>query len=110
MAKPVRIKAPFQETFYFDDIDTDAYGYQFSIKKGQKTSISVNQLRGDSGLVFMDLFQLVADTLQPHRHIASSDTITNRIIVEHEVAGDYFWYIQSKDTGRAFVGISSKWW
>ena len=25
MSKPVRIKAPFQETFYFDDVNTDAY-------------------------------------------------------------------------------------
>ena len=42
LSKPVIVKAPFQEMFYFDDRHTDAYGYQFSIEKGQKTTITVS--------------------------------------------------------------------
>jgi len=94
MAKPVRIKAPFQETFYFDDVSTDAYAYRFSIDKGQKTTLSINQLKGDTGLIYMDLFQVVADTIQPFRHIASSDTITNQLIFEHNETGDYILRVQ----------------
>ena len=94
MANPVRIKAPFQETFYFDDVNTDAYAYRFSIDKGQKTTLSINQLKGDTGLIFMDLFQVVADTIQPFVHIASSDTLTNQLIVEHNETADYILRVQ----------------
>ena len=93
-SNPVPIKAPFQETFYFDDLETDAYGYEFSIDQGQRTTISITQLRGDLGILFMDLFQIVTDTLQPLRHIASSDTSSNLIIIEHQHAGSVMLRVQ----------------
>lgn len=94
MSKPVIVKTPFQETFYFDDNHTDAYGYQFAIERGQKTTISINQLKGDSGHIYMDLYYIVADTIQHYEHIASSDTVNNRIVVEHEIKGEFLLRVQ----------------
>ena len=94
LSKPVIVKAPFQEMFYFDDRNTDAYGYQFSIEKGQKTTISINQLKGDPGHIFMDLYHIVEDTIKNYDHIASSDTVNNRIVVEHNVKGEFLLRVQ----------------
>ena len=94
LSKPVIVKAPFQEMFYFDDRHTDAYGYQFSIEKGQKTTISINQLKGDPGHIFMDLYHIVEDTIINYDHIASSDTVNNRIVVEHNVKGGFLLRVQ----------------
>ena len=94
LSKPVIVKAPFQEIFYFDDRNTDAYGYQFSIEKGQKTTIFINQLKGDPGHIFMDLYHIVEDTIKNYDHIASSDTVNNRIVVEHNVKGGFLLRVQ----------------
>ena len=94
MDTPVPIKTPFQETFYFDDIAMDAYGYQFSIDRGQRTTISLTQMKGDSGLVFLDLFQMTEDTINPYNHIASSDTLKNQIIIELKESAKFLLRVQ----------------
>lgn len=102
----VKIKAPFQETFVFNDSEPDAYAYRFDIKRGQKVQLSLFQLEGDTGLVFMDLFRVEVDSTNQLFHLASSDTLKNEIILESNKDQSMILRVQSELLHSALYNLN----
>lgn len=91
MQKALTIKVPYKETGYFDAGKIPAAAYQFSAKKGQKLTISLDKKPSASAL-YLDLWYL-ADINNPKR-VASADTLNNPIQYEIDDTGSYLIRLQ----------------
>lgn len=70
----VNLQLPHQEAFYMDPKFPEALGYRFSAKRGHKIVISLDQIEGDSAILFIDAFRIINDSLGDYRHVASADS------------------------------------
>lgn len=70
----VNLNLPHQEAFHIAPKAPDAQCYRFSAKRGHKVVISLEQLEGDSSILFIDAFRIINDSLGDYRHIASADS------------------------------------
>jgi murein DD-endopeptidase MepM/ murein hydrolase activator NlpD len=76
-SQSIKIDLPYQESFHLDPRKPEALGYRFSIKRGQKVLIEVQQLNQDSSHIFIDAFRVISDSLKQYRQIASADSALN---------------------------------
>lgn len=79
--EPLAASVPFQEVGYFDPARPSAVGYRLAVQRGQELRIRVRPASTDSARLFVDLFQVPADTTQSPEHVASADT-TGTLTVE----------------------------
>lgn len=70
----VKLNLPHQEAFHMEPEKPQALGYRFSAKRGHKIVINLEQLAGDSAILFIDAFRIINDTLGDYRHVASADS------------------------------------
>lgn len=70
----VNLDLPYQEAFHMEPEQPQAVGYRFSAKRGHKIIISLEQLAGDSAILFIDAFRIINDSLKDYRHVASADS------------------------------------
>ncbi len=71
---PVPLPLPYEEAFHIDPTIPEAMAYRFSAKRGHKIVIRLEQMLGDSAILFIDAFRVVNDSLAEYRHIASADS------------------------------------
>ena len=90
----VRIKLPYQEHFYFDELQPEALAFRFSTKRGQRIEVSLKDIDSTSAQVFMDLFRVNLDTIRPFRHVASADSVQQMLAFEPRTDGEYVLRLQ----------------
>jgi len=94
---PVKVKPPFQEVFYLDHRNTEAVGYRFSVKRGQKIIVDIkNQTTLHSTKLFIDLFRVSNDSLKDWRHVATADTVGFKLAFEPRRDADYILRLQTE--------------
>lgn len=90
---PTYVRLPYKETMFFDDLKPRAFTYRMRSKRGQKIEAYLSSHQDAGANVFLDLFQVTADTLHPHIHIASADS-TGRLGYEPQLDGEYILRLQ----------------
>lgn len=72
---PVPVKAPYEEEFYFLDNEVNAQSYQIEGSKGHLIKATLDQIAGDSTLVFLDAYRITTNPggEQDYELIASAD-------------------------------------
>lgn len=70
----VELQLPHQEAFLMEPKTPEALGYRFSAKRGHKIIIDLEQVVGDSAILFIDAFRVINDSLGDYRHVASADS------------------------------------
>jgi len=73
LTKALLIPIPYSEIFYIDHTNPDAYGYRFSLKKGQKLNVKAELLANDSLGLFIDVFR-IKDTANTSWYKVSSSS------------------------------------
>ena len=73
----IKVQLPYQEAFEISDLQPDAHGYRFDVKRGQKVLVDINMITNDTTRVFVDLFRVDSDSPGKYRHIASADSVFN---------------------------------
>lgn len=71
----IKVRLPYQEAFEISDLQPDAHGYRFDVKRGQKVLVDINLITNDTTRVFVDLFRVDSDSLGKYRHVASADSV-----------------------------------
>ena len=112
---PLIIAPPYMEAFYLASTGTEAMGYRFSAKRGQKIEIDINcenPVRLDSTKLFIDLFRVNNDSLKNWSHVASADK--NELILGFEPRrdADYIVRVQSEllRGGKFTVTVKKVYW
>lgn len=72
--KPITIQFPYQEAFHLSAQQPEALGFSFSVKRGQKVLVDIQAMTSDSSRLFIDLFRLTGDSLNPYFHVATADS------------------------------------
>jgi murein DD-endopeptidase MepM/ murein hydrolase activator NlpD len=80
------VDPPFRETGWFDPSRADAIGYRFDVPRGQRVEIQVDLEADGPQRLFVDLFRLADDGLEPPVHVASGAGEERR--VELQVVDD----------------------
>lgn len=71
---PLGIEIPFRERAYFAADRPTAAGYGFDVRNGYLLRINLDLQAMDSTGIFMDLFEIQADSNEQPRHLHSADT------------------------------------
>ena len=79
---PVEISPPFEEVFYIDPNDPDAYAYLFSVKRGQRIEVDISFYSKDSLNLFIDLFREYGTSVEEWILVASADKKNHRLEFE----------------------------
>lgn len=83
------VSTPYEEEGYFPPGDPDALGFRLPLRRGQLVRFNVT-LHGDpDALLFMDVWQVVEDSVTTFRHVESADSGSTTIEFEPRRDGDY---------------------
>jgi len=82
LLSPVHISTPYAANIYVSDTEAKSFGYQFKGKQGEKITITLSDETPDDGDVFLDVYRLSTEEGQGMIHLASADTIEQRIEFE----------------------------
>ena len=102
------IQLPFREVGYLDPKEVSARGYQIDVIQGQVLTIDVEVLSTDSMHLFVDLYEVLTDSLHALRHVATADS-SNQLVVEPRTDITYLVRIQPEllRGGRIQVDIKA---
>lgn len=67
---PLRITLPHHETGYYDRSEARAVGWQFTLRDGQRITVTITH-NGQTAQLFTDLFVQTSDTAKPFALVAS---------------------------------------
>ena len=76
------ISLPYEEAFYWDPRRAEADAYRFHVRRGIRIEVEISIHAADSLQLFADLFRETGDTAIGRVHVATADTINNRIVFE----------------------------
>jgi len=76
------ISLPYEEAFYWDPRSAQAGGYRFQVKRGIRIEVEIAVHSADSLQLFADLFRETGDSTIQRAHVATADSINNRIEFE----------------------------
>lgn len=93
LAKPVIITTPYRETGDFAAERPRAAGYRVSLRRGQRLVVNLSRRSGEAQL-FVDLFQIPADSSDSPERIASADSGGTGLDVEIDEDATYIVRIQ----------------
>jgi murein DD-endopeptidase MepM/ murein hydrolase activator NlpD len=74
LQQPVEIDIPYQEQAYMAPDKPEATALLFDARNGERLLAELETQSADSARVFLDLFELTADTGNRFRHVQSADT------------------------------------
>ena len=106
LIRPVGIQLPYQETGYFAAEQPFAFGYRFTVRRGEKINVSIVADSTKPILLFADLWHY--DTIKP-KLIKAADTTALHIVQEVEENETYSLRIQPEllRSGQFTVTISA---
>jgi murein DD-endopeptidase MepM/ murein hydrolase activator NlpD len=83
---PIPLPLPAREAGFFSRAEARAVAYRIVLPPGRRLTVDIDQVEGLDARVFVDLFALTADTVQPlaHRATAHRDS-TGRFVLREEV-------------------------
>ncbi len=93
LSDSVKIETPFLQAGYFKPRSFPVYSYNIDLKTGEKIDILV-ETDSISQLVFIELYQLQADSLRTYKNISRSDFDRKTLGYEVETTGTYKVVIQ----------------
>jgi peptidoglycan LD-endopeptidase LytH len=95
LRKPVTAPLPFRETSYFPADEAHAVGYLIRAQRGQRLTVRV-ELHGEAepARLFVDLFELPADTARPPIHRSSAPASDLALNWEPRRDSDYLIRVQ----------------
>ncbi|MDQ3696777.1 MAG: M23 family metallopeptidase [Gemmatimonadota bacterium] len=98
---------PFRETGYFAAAEVGAVGYRLSLRRGQRLVVALTIEAERPLRIFLDLFEVPADTSEETDHVASAGDAEGRLDFEVERDGDYLLRLQPEllRAGRYTVTI-----
>lgn len=70
----IGIILPYQEAFVMTNLDPDAIGYRFDVRRGQRVVVNLDVIVTDSTRLFIDLFRVIDDSLSQYHQVASADS------------------------------------
>jgi murein DD-endopeptidase MepM/ murein hydrolase activator NlpD len=73
------VETPFRETGWFDPSRADAIGYRFDVPRGQRVEVQVDLEADGPQRLFVDVFRLADDGLEPPVHVASGAGAERRV-------------------------------
>lgn len=96
LSEALRVSIPYSEMFYIDHSRPDASGYRFSLKRGQKLKIKIDQNSDDSLQLFIDVFRIkdTANTSWYKVASANEDSLYLEFIARRE--SEYLLRIQAE--------------
>jgi murein DD-endopeptidase MepM/ murein hydrolase activator NlpD len=74
LEEPVPISAPYAEDGYLPIEEPAAIAYRLSARRGQRFLVDVHLAGDTSALVFLDVFEIPRDSLDPLRNVAHADS------------------------------------
>lgn len=89
----IKVKLPYQESFVLSELQPDAIGYRFDVKRGQRILIDIDLISQDTTRVFVDLFRVENDSLKEFIQVASADS-TLQLGFEPRRDADYLLRLQ----------------
>lgn len=85
----VPVALPYADSGEVAAAEAEAVGLRFNARRGERLVIE-SMLAGDSGaLVFVDVFRVTADSLEPHRRVESADSGAQRLLFEPRRTAEY---------------------
>ena len=93
LREALSVALPFREVGYFDPAAPAAVGYRFRARRGQQLRVRAAPPSADSARLFVDLFEVPADTSEAPRPLASADS-TQTLDVDLERDGSYLLRVQ----------------
>ena len=108
ISRPVVVTIPYSETGYFAAEKPTATGLRFTVTRGEKIKINLDERPTGAIKIFLDLF-LPQDGNSLPDLLASADTIKNEIEYEIRKTGEYLLRIQPEllSSGEYTVAISA---
>lgn len=70
----VPVTLPYREVGYLDPAEPGATGYRIDLRRGQQLVVEADVQQGDSTRLFVDLFEVPADSARAPWHVASADS------------------------------------
>ncbi|MGH7503527.1 MAG: peptidoglycan DD-metalloendopeptidase family protein [Longimicrobiales bacterium] len=89
LEQPVAISAPYAEDGFLPTNEPTAIAYRLSARRGQRFLINAHLPADSNALLFLDVFQVPADTLDPLRDVASADSGSASLEFEPRRDTDY---------------------
>jgi len=95
LEQPLALEPPYQEEGFFPEEEPSALGYRFSLRRGQRLTVTVelDGAQSQETRLFVDLFRTAPDTLRPPVHVHSPDPGT-QLVFEPRRTGEYLLRIQ----------------
>jgi SH3-like domain-containing protein len=90
----VPVSLPFQEEGYITPEDPGAMAYRVSVPRGRRLKAEVFLETDEDTRVFVDLFRLAEDTLDPPRPVISTDSVPGTFVHEPFREGEYVLRLQ----------------
>jgi murein DD-endopeptidase MepM/ murein hydrolase activator NlpD len=110
LERPLAVEPPYQEQGFFPEEEPSALGYRFSVRRGQRLTVTVELENGQvpGAELFLDLFRAAPDTLLPPVHLLSPEP-GSPLVFEPRRTGDYLLRIQPEllRSGRFKVTIAN---
>ena len=108
LSAPTYIRLPHKERFFIDELMPQAYSYRLKTRRGQKIMASVvaDSISPTQG-IFMDVFQVTLDTLNPFQHVASADS-SKVLGFEPQEDGEYILRLQPELLKRGRFTLAIK--
>lgn len=103
------VTTPFEETGYLAPEEAAAVGYRFSVRRGQRITVSAGLAPDSAAIVFIDVFQAARDSAEEPRRIASADSLGSTVQFEPRRDGEYIVRVQPEllRGGRYTITIRS---
>ena len=79
LARPVTSTLPLREAAFFGADEARAAGFRFAARGGQRLVVALERDGAAAPVVFVDLFEVPRDTLDPLRLVASADSTADSL-------------------------------
>jgi len=110
LERPLATDLPYQEEGFFPQDEPSALGYRFSLRRGQRLTVTVQLVSPEASdtRLFVDLFRAAPDSLQPPVHVLSTMP-GDPLEFEPRRMGEYLLRIQPEllRSGRFRVAIEN---
>jgi murein DD-endopeptidase MepM/ murein hydrolase activator NlpD len=96
LRSPTEVDTPFAEAFYVDPAEAFALGYQFAVKRGQRTEVKLEIDPQSDWRIFLDLFRAPEAVDELPEPVATGGEGDLRIAFEPRRDGIYLLRVQSE--------------
>jgi murein DD-endopeptidase MepM/ murein hydrolase activator NlpD len=89
LEQPVPVRPPYGEDGFLAPEQPGAVGYRLPARRGQRLLIQAELLADSVAALFLDVFEIPRDSLEPPRHVVSADSGARALEFEPRRDGEY---------------------